>query len=88
VLTEALMSHDAARGRGTLRQALGAVSAEVLVAAVDSDRLYLPEQAHALADALPGEVPVSTISSPIGHDAFLTEIGQLDAHLRARFYPR
>ncbi|WP_425513922.1 homoserine O-acetyltransferase MetX [Arthrobacter zhaoguopingii] len=88
VLTEALMSHDAARGRGALRQALGAVTAEVLVAAVDSDRLYFPEQAHALADALPGQVPVHTISSPIGHDAFLTEIGQLDAHLRARFYPR
>ncbi len=88
VLTEALMSHDAARGRGTLRQALGAASAEFLIAAVDSDRLYFPEQARGLAAALPGEVPVHTISSPIGHDAFLTEIGQLDSHLRARFYPR
>ncbi len=88
VLTEALMSHDAARGRGTLRQALGAASAEFLIAAVDSDRLYFPEQARGLAAALPGEVPVHTISSPTGHDAFLTEIGQLDSHLRARFYPR
>ncbi|MHA7263254.1 homoserine O-acetyltransferase MetX [Arthrobacter sp. TMN-37] len=87
VLTEALMSHDAARGRGSLRQALSVATAEFLIAAVDSDRLYLPEQAGLLAAELPGRVPVSTISSPIGHDAFLTQIGQLDAHLRARFYP-
>jgi homoserine O-acetyltransferase len=88
VLTEALMSHDAARGRGSLRRALGAATAEFLVAAVDSDRLYHPRQAQQLAAELPGEVPVRTIASPIGHDAFLTEIGQLDAYLCSDFYPQ
>jgi homoserine O-acetyltransferase len=88
VLTEALMSHDAARGRGSMRQALSAAGAEFLIAAVDSDRLYFPVQSHLLADELPGEVPVHLIRSPIGHDAFLTEIGQLDAHLRSGFYLR
>ena len=36
---------------------------------------------------LPGEVPVHRISSPVGHDAFLTQIHQLDDQLRGAFYP-
>ncbi len=86
ILTEALMSHDAARDRGSLETALAAATSEFFVAAVDTDRLYPPEQSHRLARALPGEVPVHVISSPVGHDAFLTEIHQLHAQLRAAFY--
>ncbi|BBE22250.1 homoserine O-acetyltransferase [Arthrobacter sp. MN05-02] len=86
ILTEALMSHDAARDRGTLDDALGTATAEFFVAAVDSDRLYFPVQSRRLAAGLPGEVPVHMISSPVGHDAFLTQIHQLDADLRAAFY--
>ncbi|MHA7277563.1 homoserine O-acetyltransferase MetX [Arthrobacter sp. HLT1-21] len=87
LLTEALMGHDASRDRGTLQDALGQASAEFFIAAVDSDRLYYPSQSHVLAAALPGEVPVHMISSPIGHDAFLTEIQQLGGRLREAFYP-
>ncbi|MHA7209904.1 homoserine O-acetyltransferase MetX [Arthrobacter sp. MDT1-65] len=87
VLTEALMSHDAARGRGSLASALGASTSEFFIAAVDSDRLYFPAQSTRLAAALPGAVPVHMISSPVGHDAFLTQIHQLDDQLRATFYP-
>ena len=47
------------------------------MAAVDSDRLYRPEESALLAELLPGEVPVHTIVSPIGHDGFLTEYGQV-----------
>ncbi|WP_323961150.1 homoserine O-acetyltransferase MetX [Arthrobacter sp. JZ12] len=86
VLTEALMSHDVARDRGSLRDALGAATAQFFIAAVDSDRLYWPAQSHELAAALPGEVPVHTITSPSGHDAFLTEIAQLEPALQAAFY--
>ncbi len=88
ILTEALMSHDAARGRGSLEDALGAATSEFFIAAVDTDRLYFPWQSHRLAAALPGDVPVHLISSPMGHDAFLTQIHQLDDQLRAAFYPR
>ncbi len=87
VLTEALMSHDVTRGRGSLRAALSASTAEFFVAAVDTDRLYFPWQSDELARALPGDVPVHTISSAVGHDAFLTEIHQLNAQLRSAFYP-
>ncbi len=86
VLTEALMSHDAARDRGSLDAALRGATSEFFIAAVDSDRLYFPEQSQRLADGLPGDVPVHTISSPVGHDAFLTQIHQLDAQLRATLY--
>ena len=86
VITEALMGHDASRNRGSLQTALQDASATFFVAAVDSDRLYYPNQSHTLAQSLPGDVDVHLISSPIGHDAFLTEIHQLDERLREAFY--
>jgi homoserine O-acetyltransferase len=85
-ITEALMSHDISRGRGALAEALAPATAEFLLAAVDSDRLYFPAQSHALAAALPGDVAVHTIEAPIGHDGFLTEIGQLNSQLRRHFF--
>ncbi|MEH0110174.1 homoserine O-acetyltransferase [Tersicoccus sp. MR15.9] len=88
VLSDALMSHDVARGRGGLEQALAGVSAEFLVAAVTSDRLYLPEQSFELAAALPGDVPVHLIDAAIGHDGFLTEMDQLGALLDAHVFGR
>jgi homoserine O-acetyltransferase len=87
-ITEALMSHDVSRGRGALKEALAASTAEFLVAAVDSDRLYFPAQSHALAEALPGTVEVQLIEAPIGHDGFLTEIGQLSGQLRENFFDK
>ncbi|MGJ3192390.1 homoserine O-acetyltransferase MetX [Paenarthrobacter sp. FR1] len=85
-ITEALMSHDVTRGRGSLHESLSRATAEFFVAAVDSDRLYFPAQSRELAAALPGDVPVHVIEAPIGHDGFLTEIGQLSAQLRQAFF--
>jgi homoserine O-acetyltransferase/O-succinyltransferase len=85
-VTEALMSHDVRRGRGPLKEALTQATAEFFVAAVDSDRLYFPEHSHELARALPGNVAVHVIAAPIGHDGFLTEIGQLNIQLRQAFF--
>lgn len=81
------MSHDVARGRGSLREALAVTEGvEFLVAAVSSDRLYFPAQSEALAEALPGKVSVSRIESPIGHDGFLTEVGAVGDLLRESFF--
>ncbi|MFI2564433.1 homoserine O-acetyltransferase [Paenarthrobacter sp. NPDC018779] len=85
-ITEALMSHDVTRGRGSLEEALERTTAEFFIAAVDTDRLYFPAQSRELAAALPGDVPVHVIEAPIGHDGFLTEIGQLSAQLRESFF--
>ncbi|XAS69824.1 homoserine O-acetyltransferase [Micrococcaceae bacterium Sec5.7] len=85
-ITEALMSHDVCRGRGPLKETLSQATAEFFVAAVDTDRLYFPAQSQELADALPGDVEVHVIQAPIGHDGFLTEIGQLNDQLRNSFF--
>ncbi|ROZ63344.1 homoserine O-acetyltransferase [Kocuria soli] len=76
-LNEALMSHDVARGRGTLREALARTRCDWLVAAVDSDRLYFPPESDALCEALPVPVTRQTIHSAAGHDGFLIEDAQL-----------
>ncbi|MFI7483704.1 homoserine O-acetyltransferase [Kocuria sp. M1R5S2] len=81
-VNEALMSHDVARGRGTVEEALSVASCEWLVAAVDSDRLYLPHESDLLAAALPGTVRRHTLSSRSGHDGFLIESVQLGRLLR------
>ena len=86
-ITEALMSHDVARGRGTLEQALAVTEGvEFLVAAVNSDRLYFPVQSDILAAALPGDVSVGRIDAHIGHDGFLTEVAAVGELLRASFF--
>jgi homoserine O-acetyltransferase len=86
ILTEALMSHDVGRARGGVARALAGTKSEFFLAAVNSDRLYFPEQSEELAEALPGEVPVYMIDAKIGHDGFLTEIGQLGSELRRRVF--
>ncbi len=88
LMTEALMSHDVARGRGSVQQALADVETDFFVAAVDSDRLYFPEQSRQLADALPTPPKVHMIEVPTGHDGFLTDIHQLHNELVAQFFPR
>ena len=89
VLTEALMSHDVARGHGSYEQALARLEqVNVLVAAVKSDRLYYPEQSVKLAASLATPKPVHYIDSPIGHDGFLTEIHQLGEELERAMFPR
>lgn len=86
-ITEALMSHDVARDRGTLEQALAVTGGvEFLVAAVNSDRLYFPAQSEALAAALPGHVEVARIDSGIGHDGFLTEVAAVGELLQQSFF--
>ncbi len=68
------------------RESLAGHCTEFLIAAVDSDRLYFPAQSRALAEALPGGAEVHIIEAPIGHDGFLTEIGQLSGQLRETFF--
>jgi homoserine O-acetyltransferase len=72
VLTEAMHSHDIGRGRGGVQAALGAISAELTVAVVDSDRLFPPAQGELLATA-PTARPLVVMHSDYGHDGFLIE---------------
>ena len=76
-LTEAICSHDLGRGRGGVDAALGRVTADALVVAVDTDRLYLPSQSERMAAALPGADGHHVIRSDFGHDGFLIEHDQV-----------
>jgi homoserine O-acetyltransferase len=80
VLTEAMNGWDVGRGRGGVEAALARVTARALVAGVDTDRLYPPEQQQRVADAL--GVPLRLIASPYGHDGFLLETAAVGALLR------
>jgi homoserine O-acetyltransferase len=77
-LTEAMNGHDVARGRGSLADALGRVTAHTVVAGSTSDRLYPLHQQEELAALIPGADAVRVIESPYGHDAFLIETRRLE----------
>jgi homoserine O-acetyltransferase len=77
VLTESMNSHDVGRGRGGVQAALASVSAELVVVAVDSDRLYPPRLSHEMSQASASSGPTRIVASDHGHDGFLTEIGQV-----------
>jgi len=72
VLTEGMNSHDIGRGRGGVNAALHRISAELTVAVVDSDRLFLPSQGELIATA-PAARELITMHSDYGHDGFLIE---------------
>lgn len=76
-LTEAMNSHDVGRGRGGVARALGSIRSPVIVAGVDTDRLYPLRLHKELADAIPTCDRLRVITSPYGHDAFLIEADQV-----------
>jgi homoserine O-acetyltransferase len=77
VLTRAMNSHDIGRDRGGLQQALKGLTARLVVAAVDSDRLYPSRLSTELIDARPDAGPLHLIKSAYGHDGFLIELDQV-----------
>lgn len=81
VLSEAMNSHDLGRDRGGTSAALQAFTGRLVVAPVDSDRLYPPRLSHEVVAARPG-TQLRTISSAVGHDGFLTEVDQVAELLR------
>jgi homoserine O-acetyltransferase len=82
VLTEAMSSHDIGRGRGGVASALGRVTADLHVAAVDSDRLYPPRLSEEIVAQAPTARPLQLLESQYGHDGFLIETHQVGAVVR------
>ncbi|WP_449386608.1 homoserine O-acetyltransferase MetX [Cellulomonas soli] len=76
-LTRTMITHDLGRDRGGVESALAQITARALVVAVDSDRLFPPEQSARIAAGIPGAGPVRTIRSQFGHDGFLIEEDQV-----------
>jgi homoserine O-acetyltransferase len=84
-LVEAMNSHDVTRGRGSLADVLGSVTAKALVLGIDSDRCFPLEQQVTLSAHLPNHLGGSSphlLSSPFGHDAFLIDDKSVAALIR------
>ncbi len=73
-LTDAMNTHDVGRGRGGVAAALAGITSRVVVAGIDSDRLYPIRLQQELADLIPTCPGLEVVRSPYGHDGFLIEI--------------
>jgi homoserine O-acetyltransferase len=76
-LTRAMNTHDITRDRGDLAATLAGLKARLVVATVDSDRLYPPSQSRAITTAHPAAGPLRLINSAHGHDGFLIDLDQV-----------
>ncbi|MDQ1249899.1 MAG: Homoserine O-acetyltransferase, partial [Actinomycetota bacterium] len=81
-LTDAMTTHDLGRDRGGVAAALARIEVPLVVAGIDSDRLYPLRLQQQIVDAIPSAAPLRVIESPYGHDAFLLEAEAVGAQLR------
>ena len=77
-LCNGMDSHNAGRGRGGVKKALGRIRADVTVVAIDTDALFPPEEGREWTAWIPGATFIE-ISSQFGHDGFLLETAKLSA---------
>ncbi len=75
-LTQAMDSHNVARGRADYADILNSVRIPAMVMGIDSDWLYPVDEQKELAELLPFG-SYAEIHSPYGHDAFLIEFDQI-----------
>jgi homoserine O-acetyltransferase len=73
VLTEAMNSHDVGRDRGGVASALASIRCPVVVAGIDSDRLYPLRLQEELAAGIATCEGLRVLPSTYGHDGFLLE---------------
>jgi homoserine O-acetyltransferase/O-succinyltransferase len=71
-LSKAMDSHNIARNRGTIEQALKGVKSETLVLGIKTDILFPIEEQKLMAEHIPHAV-FEEIDSAYGHDGFLIE---------------
>lgn len=76
-LSEAVDSHNIARGRGSIAQALARIEARTLIVAISSDILFPPEAHTPLREHI-ARAEYHLIESEFGHDGFLVEHEKLN----------
>ena len=76
-LSEAVDSHNIARGRGSIEQALQQIEAHTLIVAISSDILFPPEAHEPLRRHI-ARNSYHLIESEFGHDGFLVEHEKLN----------
>lgn len=72
VLSKAMDSHNIGRKRGHIEDVLSAITSNTVVIGIDSDFLFPVEEQKLIAQHIPN-AKYFQISSPLGHDGFLTE---------------
>ena len=79
-ITRKMDSHDLSRGRAPWPGPLRELPAHTLLIAISSDGLFTISEMQELADCIPnGRLVI--VDSPEGHDGFLLEFEQINAHL-------
>ncbi len=79
-ILDAFDTHDVGRGRGGVDAALRRICCPTMVVGLTTDIIFTPVEQREIARRIPGAV-YREISSPLGHDGFLVEHGQLNAIL-------
>jgi len=72
-LTGAMNTHDVGRGRGGVGPALNGVRVPLVVAGIDTDRLYPLRLQAEIAAQVPTCPELDVVASRFGHDGFLLE---------------
>ncbi len=80
-LLSAFDTHHVGRNRGGLETALGKITAQTLILAIDSDILFPPEEMKELVPLIKNSHWVM-ISSRYGHDGFLIEVEKITKHVQ------
>ncbi len=78
-LTDTMNTHDVGRGRGGVAAALASIVRPVVVAGIDTDRLYPLRLQAQLAELIPTCTGLDVVASEYGHDGFLIEIDAVSA---------
>jgi homoserine O-acetyltransferase/O-succinyltransferase len=78
--SKAMDNHHLARGRAAIIEVLNQIKAKTLVVGIESDILFPLSEQQYLADNIPG-AQLAVLQSDYGHDGFLVEFEQLNAHL-------
>ncbi len=75
-LSKAMDSHNVGRGRGSVKEALGQITAETLIVSINTDNLFpVKEQVYLFNNIENAHLEI--IESGYGHDGFLTETEKL-----------
>jgi homoserine O-acetyltransferase/O-succinyltransferase len=82
-INEAMNHYDLGRGRGTIKEAMAGIRAQLVVVGLDGDRLYPLRLQQELVDLAPRPTRLHVVHSIVGHDAFLTEDDQVAALMEA-----
>jgi homoserine O-acetyltransferase/O-succinyltransferase len=85
-ITRKLDSHDIARGRGSLADVLAQLPARAVVIGIETDGLFMLSEQREIAAGIP-DAELVVIQSRDGHDGFLLEFEQINAHI-LRFLKR